>query len=438
MDYYENGGWAVAKLSWQAVSNGCVASVPSTSWRGQYFNNKTFSGSPVMVRNDGNGFLNFEWYSDSPSTACGFPADNFSVRWTRTVSFNAGTYRFTITSDDGFRLYVDGSLKLQKWFDQGPTTYTVDVPLSAGNHTIRMDYYENGGWAVAKLSWQALSNGCVASVPSTSWKGEYYNNMTFSGSPAMVRNDGNGFLNFDWKSGSPGTACGFPADNFSVRWTRTVSFNAGTYRFTITSDDGFRLYVDGSLKLQKWFDQGPTTYTVDVPLSAGNHTIRMDYYENGGGAVAKLSWQAVSTGPSVVVVDDLSGGFSRFGPSQYWWQASIGYQTHMFWTYVNGNVKSNYARWIPNLSSGGAGNYRVYVFVPRDNATSLQARYRIHHNGVDATYAVNQSQFFDQWVYVGIYYFAANGGEYVELADSTGEAGSTYRKIGFDAVKFEK
>jgi hypothetical protein len=107
----------------------------------------------------------------------------------------------------------------------------------------------------------------------------------------MVRDDGSGNLNFNWGGGSPSSSCGIPSDDFSVRWTRTVHFSAATYRFTITSDDGFRLYIDDSLKLAKWFDQAPTTYTVDVPMSTGNHTVRLDYYERGGGAYAALAWE---------------------------------------------------------------------------------------------------------------------------------------------------
>jgi hypothetical protein len=154
-----------------------------------------------------------------------------------------------------------------------------------------MEYYENGGGAVAKLSWELVSGGCISSVPSDHWKGEYFNNQTLSGSPSMVRDDGTGFIDFNWGYDSPRSACGIGADNFSVRWTRTLSFDADTYRFTVTGDDGFRLYVDDVLKLEKWFDQPPTTYSVDVPLTAGNHTLKMEYYEHGGGATAKLSWQ---------------------------------------------------------------------------------------------------------------------------------------------------
>lgn len=282
----------------------------------------------------------------------------------------------------------------------------------------------------------ACTATCVnPAVPASNWKGEYFPGTQLAGSPLMVRDEGTGSLNFDWGGGSPG--CGLPADGFSARFTRTASFSAGTHRFTVTSDDGFRFYVDGVLRLDKWFDQAPTAYTVDVALSAGSHALALEYYENLGGAVAKLSWQAL--GPVEVIVDDLGAGFERFGPSQYWWQASIGYLSHMYWTYVNGGTVSNYSRWTPNLSAGGSGNYAVYVFIPRNYATSQQAKYRVRHNGVDHYSApVNQNAYYDQWVSIGTYSFSATGGEYVELTDATGESYSSGRKIGFDAVKFVK
>jgi hypothetical protein len=298
LEYYENGGGAVARLSWDATSNSCITGVAPGNWQGEYFDNLDVSGNPVLVRDDGNGDLNFDWGTGSPDSSCGIGVDRFSVRWSRDINFSGGTYRFTVTGDDGVRLYVDKALKLERWIDQAPTTYTVDVWLSEGHHEIQLEYYENGGGAVAKLTWQKLQDACNTGVPADHWQGEYFDNPDLSGSPNMVRDDGSGSLNFDWGSGSPGSNCGIGADGFSVRWRRNVYFNSGNYRFTVTDDDGFKLYVDGALKLSRWFDQAPTTYTVDVNLVAGNHTVQLEYYENGGGAVAKLSWGSVSSPPS--------------------------------------------------------------------------------------------------------------------------------------------
>ena len=141
------------------------------------------------------------------------------------------------------------------------------------------------------LAWESgAKRNCIENVSLDHWKGEYYDNKALSGAPLRVRDDGAKFINFNWSGGSSGR-CGVSSDDFSVRWTRKIYFHRGTYHFTVTGDDGFRLFVDDELKLEKWFDQPPTTYTVEVPLSAGNHTLKMEYYQAGGQSRASLSWK---------------------------------------------------------------------------------------------------------------------------------------------------
>lgn len=137
----------------------------------------------------------------------------------------------------------------------------------------------------------SLEDECFESVPSGRWKGEYYPNKTLGSPPVRVRDDGDGFINFDWGGKSPDAICGIGSDDFSVRWTRTSYFKSGNYGFNVTSDDGLRLFVDNRLVLDKWFDQSATTYTMDIPLSAGNHTVKMEYYQATGQAKASLSWE---------------------------------------------------------------------------------------------------------------------------------------------------
>ena len=180
-------------------------------------------------------------------------------------------------------------------------TPAINIPDgSAGTYYIiavvdPTDYHEESNEGNNESAYQVeveMEGVCFEDVPSGHWKGEYYDNMYLDGNPSMIRDDGDGFLNFDWGEGSPSTSCGIGSDRFSVYWTRTLYFDSGTWRFTVTADDGVRLYIDGSLKLDKWIDQPPTTYTVEVDLTAGDHTIELEYYENGGGAVVKLNWTA--------------------------------------------------------------------------------------------------------------------------------------------------
>ena len=118
--------------------------------------------------------------------------------------------------------------------------------------------------------------------------GRYFANTGLAGTPVLTRNE---TVNFDWRSGSPGT--GVSADNFSVRWTGdVVPSRTGSYRFRTTSDDGVRLWVNGVLVIDNWTLHSATTNTTkSIRLNANTrYSIRMEYFEQGGSAVAKLSW----------------------------------------------------------------------------------------------------------------------------------------------------
>jgi hypothetical protein len=125
-----------------------------------------------------------------------------------------------------------------------------------------------------------------SSCPTNQYLAEYYNSIGLSGSPTLTRCEPS--INYSWGSGGPGN--GLANDNFSVRWTGNFNFNAGTYTFTARSDDGIRVWLDGSLIIDAWKDQSPTTYQATRTLSAGEHSVWVEYYEKGGGAVAQLGW----------------------------------------------------------------------------------------------------------------------------------------------------
>ena len=252
------------------------------NWTARFWNNRTLSGDPVHVRQESN--IDEDWGDGSPAAEVN--VDNFSARWTRSINFSAGTYRFTATMDDGMRVWVDNNLIIDSWYDSQVHSVSADVTLASGDHNVKVEYYEAGGQAVAKLTWGLIS-GVVGD-----WRGEYYNNMTLSGTPALVRNDPQ--IDFGW-TGSPGP--GVAGDMFSVRWTRSVQLDPGRYRFTVTVDDGARLWVNNQLIIDQWRDQTATTYNAEIDLPGGSIPMQMDYYEHGGVAIAQLSWTRLS-GPA--------------------------------------------------------------------------------------------------------------------------------------------
>ncbi|RME51829.1 MAG: hypothetical protein D6790_19390, partial [Caldilineae bacterium] len=220
------------------------------TWHATYWNNTTLFGSPVLQREDPD--LNFDWGTGSPASAV--HPDRFSARWTRYISVTPGMYTFQAESDDGIRVWVDGDLVIDAWWDHGALTFTGTKYLGAGHHLVKVEYYENTGLALARVSWQRTEQ------PITHWKGEYFNNMSLSGPPAVVRDDAT--IDFNWGPASP--APGVDADGFSVRWSQNLNFDAGMYRFHMTVDDGGRLFVNGHTLIDAWKVQAPTEYTGEI------------------------------------------------------------------------------------------------------------------------------------------------------------------------------
>jgi murein DD-endopeptidase MepM/ murein hydrolase activator NlpD len=133
-----------------------------------------------------------------------------------------------------------------------------------------------------------------------------------------------------------------------------------------------------------------------------------------------------------VIVDERSSGFTKGGA--YWWDDwSRGYSGHMYWTYVNGGVINSWGEWRPNLSAGRW--YEVYAYVPDYHTDTTSARYEVHHQNGVSTVVRNQSPYYNQWVSLGTFYFAAGTSGYVRLTDATNEAAGS-RQIGFDAIKW--
>ena len=337
LEYYEHTDEALVRFWWEKET-----SYPD--WKGEYWANPDLAGPSDLVRNDVS--LNFDWGTGAPAT--GMPADNFSARWTRTAYFDAGTYRFNATVDDGVRVWVDGNLVIDEWRDGAARTVSGERALVRGTHSIRVEYYERADLARIHVWWERVEH-----YPD--WKGEYWWNRDLEGSPALVRNDP--AIDFDWGLGA--VAPNMPADNFSARWTRTLSFDQGTYRFYALADDVIRVWVDDRLILDSWAGHNPDVMTYDLSLSAGLHRLRVEYAEHAGVAKVRFWWERIDdypdwkgeywanpdlAGPPTLARNDADINFDwGFGPP------------------ASGLPADNWsARWTREVSFDG-GTYRFYV-----------------------------------------------------------------------------
>jgi len=189
------------------------------------------------------------------------------------------------------------------------------------------------------------------------------------------------------------------------------------------------------LLIDAWRDQAPRTYTGNIYLPGGPVSIKMEYYEHTGGAIARLSWAGADTPmPGEVVVDDTDAGFVRGGSSGGWHVANEGQGGRLTWTRNNdwARPRYNWARWYPKLSPG---RYEVLAFIPERYTTTSNARYWVAHADGNTLQTVDQSANGNRWVSLGTYRFTGGAGEYVSLSDITGETRLT-RLIAFDAIKW--
>lgn len=267
------------------------ATVPATPFSAEYFSNRFLSGSPALTRSDAE--INFSWAGGSPDPS--MPVDDFSARWTTTEFFEAGTWNFAMTSDDGAKLFIDGTLVINDYIGHAVRTVTSPVVLTEGMHTIKMEYYEDHGGAYAKLNWTKAAPTAETDYSAKFWN---FNPVSVPAIPLSPPNYSTSFtdINFVWNAGSPNPAIN--NDYFVGQFKAVKNFAPGLYQFEALSDDGVRVFIDNVPVIDEWSDHASATFVGYKNLAAGFHNIRVEYFERGGGAVLKFNYKKLNFPPS--------------------------------------------------------------------------------------------------------------------------------------------
>lgn len=119
--------------------------------------------------------------------------------------------------------------------------------------------------------------------------GTYFDNPDLTG-PSVSQIDQT--VNFKWPKSSP--ARGIDHNTFSARWSGSVrAAYSEQYKFTVTGDDGARLWVDGQLLVDRWSRSRPFTASGTITLEAGRlYDVRLEYRQNVKGAKIALKWRS--------------------------------------------------------------------------------------------------------------------------------------------------
>lgn len=81
-------------------------------------------------------------------------------------------------------------------------------------------------------------------------------------------------------------------DNFYARWTGFLrAEKAGKFAFWTESDDGSRLILDGKVVVDNGGVHPMTEKSGSADLAAGDHEVKIEFYQGGGEAGCKVSWK---------------------------------------------------------------------------------------------------------------------------------------------------
>jgi hypothetical protein len=100
--------------------------------------------TPLLTRAEPR--LDYMWYGPSIK---GIPQSKWAAVATATVTLAAGQYTLRSISDDAARVYVDGSLVIDDWAPH--ESKVSSVPITAGRHDIRVEYYQLDGWSELRV-----------------------------------------------------------------------------------------------------------------------------------------------------------------------------------------------------------------------------------------------------------------------------------------------
>jgi len=187
---------------------------------------------------------------------------------------------YTLISSTGLSLEVDN----QPW--------TGSRYLCGGLHPVTINWTTTSG-ELPHLQW-AYNDQQPAPIPEEAWfkiappsmglTGSYFSGVGWQGTPVCTQQTP--FFMLAWPNGGP------VAGAFSATYTGKLRVPVdGVYRLQVFADDGVRLTLDGNLMGESVYSEGDSRIEIQVELSAGDHPIRIDYYQAGGGSGLVFKWQ---------------------------------------------------------------------------------------------------------------------------------------------------
>ena len=248
------------------------------------------------------------------------------------VAFGSATLNGTVNGE--------GTLPVDVWFEYG--TRMAPVPGSAVNRV------------------QFFTTATISALSQVNFNGTSVHEQSFA--------------NIDLDVGSGAMWPGGPVDNFAARFTaRIFAPESGTYTFTLVSDDGSQLFVNGALLVNHDGPHARTEKFASTYLTAGHHDVDVRYFEQGQIAAVRLLWE----GPGIAKEAIPPVAFLRHEPVH-------DRTTPVVTLPANAHVQS-VSNTVHNLLGAGTYHYRLVAANP--NGTNYGANRSLtmpHPSGLSA------------------------------------------------------
>jgi GH43 family beta-xylosidase len=126
-----------------------------------------------------------------------------------------------------------------------------------------------------------MPNGDAGPVPAFGWRADWYD--VFSDRKAT---------RYEPTVAVAARAPGIRDVLYSVRWSAKLTVaTAGEHAFFTTADDGVRVFVDDKPIIDDWASHPAKDSTGKVTLGAGEHDMRVEYFQGRGDASLAFEWQ---------------------------------------------------------------------------------------------------------------------------------------------------
>ncbi|USD23999.1 PA14 domain-containing protein [Flagellimonas marinaquae] len=241
-------------------------------------------------------------WQTNPININGYESVNFSfdvATQTQTHQFEAGTDYFIgeYRVDGGSWIEFENASGDSNPSDLLNPNYTVNLATSGSILEIRVRFYNTAGneyYYIDNIVVEGTLNLCVGEVDF-----EFYDSSpsgsTVDNIPTTGYIGSGTYTNFNvdnlQNQEDPGDR-----DNFSIRYTGFIQIDTpGSYTFYTTSDDGSKLYINGTQVVNNDGAHSSRERSGNITLTTGLHDIQVLFFENGGGENLSVAYQ----GPSI-------------------------------------------------------------------------------------------------------------------------------------------